>query len=277
MHTQKKYALNDTVNKMYLLLSFISIFGIVFIITREAKFSTTTILMWFQLSILFFTLLIAFFKKRIKLEIKIIWICIVLFCFFIVGIYSVGYLTSHKVYLLVIPLFLAFIVKHKHGLFILGFMLVVYVAFGYLHINEILLNKVDTSEYVVSLKSWILDGVILAVFALFILLFVQHYDKILQKYINNTDKLNVELAENRDRLLIKNEQLAVNSEKLEKSLQVAERALKMKSNLLTNSSHVLRTPLTVIKSSVGFLFKYWDKMDDDIKKEKLLKIDKRNY
>ncbi len=101
--------------------------------------------------------LIAFFRKRLSLSIKVYTIMVVVLLALISGLTKYGFLVSSKAYIILIPVFVSFILEYKKALMAMVFYGLVYSCFGVLYIYDIIPFTVDANEYVLDINAWLMD------------------------------------------------------------------------------------------------------------------------
>ena len=119
-------------------------------------------------------ILLAFFRKQLSLRLKIYAVMFLGFLALLSGFNTYGFLASSKIYILIIPVFVALIFSYRNALFILFLYILVYAAFGYLYSTGILVQtKVDANEFITRPLAWIAEANIILLTA-WALVYVSH-------------------------------------------------------------------------------------------------------
>ncbi len=133
-----------------------------------------TAALFFQGGLTLGIILLAFFRKQLSLRLKIYAVMLIGLLALFSGFNTYGFLASAKVYILIIPVFVALIFSYRNALFILFLYILVYAAFGYLYSTGLLgQTKVDANEYITRPFAWIAEANIILLTA-WALVYVSH-------------------------------------------------------------------------------------------------------
>jgi PAS domain S-box-containing protein len=183
-----KQKLTDVRNKtLNYTLSVVALLGTVsffLLLSRAIDFGFNPSFAISAISILVF-IAIFYFRHKLSIQQKTILLITFTTLLFGAGLYSFGYLAASKIFILGLPIIVSFISGNKKSFVVLLVMFALYAVFGFLYTHKILEYNFDTTGYIFSPTSWILEGVIilmsclgiLYVSNLFIEIIIENYAK----------------------------------------------------------------------------------------------------
>jgi PAS domain S-box-containing protein len=168
--------LNDVRNKtINYTLSVVAVLGtvtFVFLLIRAIDFGFNASFAISVISILVF-IAVFFIRHKLSLQKKIILLTIFTILLFTSGLYSFGYLAASKIFILGLPIIISFVSGNKKSFAVLLIMFVIYSIFGLLYAQNVIVYNFDTTGYINTPTSWILEGVIILLSCMGIL-FISH-------------------------------------------------------------------------------------------------------
>ncbi|GAF03938.1 ATP-binding protein [Saccharicrinis fermentans] len=160
------------------------LFGVVsYGVTLSRTFSYGLDMPFFVLSaVMAFLGCVVAFRKKIKLGFKIYTIMVVVLLAMISGLSKFGFLVSSKVYIVLIPVFVSFVLGYRKALLVLLVYCLVYCFFGWMYVSGMRPFTIDVQSYVLDVNAWLMDLSIIML-ASFALLYVskKYSDTILDK------------------------------------------------------------------------------------------------
>ena len=147
-----------------------------------------------------FIIIIALFRKRLHLKIKLSLVSIIAYFALLNGLSKLGSLASSKVFIVLIPILIIFLANYKYALGALLIFLLTFLVFAYLHTSGNLAISTDADVYAKGTFIWSLDFInyIGVVWALAYA--AQKYFRTLKRQLVLTDSQNEELTLHKDNL-----------------------------------------------------------------------------
>ncbi len=136
-------------------------------------------------------ILIAIFRKKIQLELKVLVIIIGLYTIIVTDILNWGLLSDNKTLLVIIPFFafLAFKLRNAILIFIMG--ILIFLVLGYLTKLGLIEQNAGYLERGVSMTVWIINALLITVVSSVIIIIVRHFFNIFIKLIENLESQNI--------------------------------------------------------------------------------------
>jgi PAS domain S-box-containing protein len=172
---------------------------------------------------------IAWFRKKIKPNMKIYSAMFVVMLAFVSGLSKYGFLISSKSFIILIAVFVSFVFNYKKALWSLFLFTGVYLLFGILYIKGILFFDIEVETYSLSATAWIMDVVIIVLVTLSLLYVAKYFSKTIFDKLNVINEKNIDLLnrEKKYRLLFENSIDAIVLLKNRKVYDVNNSALKL--------------------------------------------------
>ena len=150
-------------------------------------------------------------RKSIGLSVKTAIVLFIIYAIFLSSFVKFGFLASSKVYLVIAPIFSAFILGYRKTIILILVSVAIYFVVGFLFIREILIYSFDVKEYIMSTNSWLMDGSIIILTAIAVMIIGNQYGKSLISKIRDLEIRNKEVSdsEKKFRLLYENSNDAI--------------------------------------------------------------------
>lgn len=195
---------NKVVNYTLVVVSSIVIITQSFIVYRDISFGSIGAAFYIQNIAVIYFLVITIFRKKIGLTLKVTSIALVIFFVFVTGMYKYGFLASGKIYVVVGPLFLSFLMNRKKSTYLLTVLIITYLTLGYLFTSGVLKypgNEITfVSEYVSEYYIWFTEALTIF-FVSYGLLFVgSKFDEALRRNYRQIKNQNLELEKHQEEL-----------------------------------------------------------------------------
>lgn len=119
-------------------------------------------------------ILISIFRNKLNYTFKIIAFSLIVMLAVSINLVNFGFLANSRIFMVTLPLFLAFLIPLKRAFFVLILIVVLYVTIGLLYYNNILYYSFDINIYLSKLSIWIISSLIILISSLSIL-FAGHF------------------------------------------------------------------------------------------------------
>lgn len=172
---------------------------------------------------------IAWFRKKVKPNMKIYSAIFVVLLAFVSGLSKYGFLISSKSFIILIAVFVSFVFNFKKALWSLFLFTGVYLLFGILYIKGILFFDIEVKDYSLSATAWVMDVIIIVLVTLALLYVARYFSKTIFDKLNVINEKNKDLLnrEKKYRLLFENSIDAIVLLKNRKVYDVNNSALKL--------------------------------------------------
>lgn len=158
------------------------------------------------------------YRKSLSLKVKLFVMMMGLFVIITNGLFNLGVLASAKVYIVMVPVYMSFLLGYKKSLFTLLALISLYGGIGVLYLNGYLQYTVDVNTFVHAPSSWIAEGIIIFLSAFCLLYVGRYYRSYLLEQQKKVETQNVALSRQHERLeyLVKErtEELEASNEEL---------------------------------------------------------------
>jgi signal transduction histidine kinase len=124
--------------------------------------------------------ILAIFRNKLSLGFKITSLVSIILLTIVTGLNSMGFLASATIYIAITPFLISIIYSYRQAFAILCGLTLIYVVFGFLYINEVITYSIDIVGVANSLKSWILDAIIIFMTSWAVLLVGYNFNKRLE-------------------------------------------------------------------------------------------------
>lgn len=163
-----------------------------FIIQAGTGIRTQFIINSLNLSVLY---LVTIFRNKIPLKIKIVTLVVFQLIGLVTGLYSHGILSSAKIFIVVSPVFLSFIVSYRKSVFVLLLSLSIMLVFAILYNTEILPSPVEVKTFIDIHSIWIIDLVVIFLTSLGLLYVTIFFNTSLMDYSSRVKEQNKDLTD----------------------------------------------------------------------------------
>lgn len=152
---------NRIVDQLLIVISFLGVFIISLSILGVYLFGPriTTLM---HSGLLTLAILLTIFRNHFKPVVKLALLLFFLGADILFSIYQLGYISSAKIVITILPVFISFICPMRKAVYFLVLMTVAYLTLGYLHIEGVLEAGVSAEEVISRPFSWIMDCAIIA-------------------------------------------------------------------------------------------------------------------
>lgn len=132
-----------------------------------------------EIGIYICVLIIVGFRKKLSVNLKVSTYIIITLSYIVLEISKYGFLASAKLFIVIIPIVISFLVSYRSSIAILGIYIGVYIIFAFLYTNKTLNYNFDTTNYLTDSQVWTLDIVVATFSALGLLYIGNIYRKVL--------------------------------------------------------------------------------------------------
>jgi len=153
-----------------------------------------------QSIVILYITLVVIFRKRISLRIKILSIMLVIVVVMISALLDYGFLASSKVYIIILPVFLSFIISYRSSVISLLILMLIYITFAVLYTRGYLDYSIDANSYISSYNSWSIDGVILFLTSFGLLYIGKFFSEAISKNLSKIQSSNAKLERRKKKL-----------------------------------------------------------------------------
>jgi len=152
-----------------------------------------------QISSMIILIISSYFRKHLSIGFKIVIMTFVLVSISIVNFYVFGIFSNMKIFIVVFPIFLSFVLPLKKALFALIFLILVYCIYAYFFTKGILVYSFNINLWATNTGVWI-TGIVVIITASVGLLLVGHFfNEALRKNFVLLKKQNIELTNNEEK------------------------------------------------------------------------------
>ncbi len=193
------YALRDRViNQSFVAISALAAVGILVSVFRAFTYGITVHSYVIIIATSFF-LAIAIFRKKFSLSFKIVLLVLTVLVVVVSALGAFGFLASAKIYIALVPIYIAFLVSYRYALIALFAYLLVYLGAGHLYAMGYLTYDVDVLLFVDELTTWYAEGAIILLTAWGLLHVGYNYRRFLDDYYDTIKRQYKQLTENQNR------------------------------------------------------------------------------
>lgn len=185
---------NSIMNTSILVGSLIGILAEIFTTYRAVTYGFTMVY-FVQSAVVGLILIVAYYRKSLSLTFKVNVLNLLIVATILAGLIKFGFLISSKVFIVAMPLVLAFIMRTKFTVWILIGFILVYAIFGYLYSNGILMLNFDANSYVTSGAIWAMDIAHIVIIALGVLFMGQKFNKAVTDNFRLIKAQNIDLTD----------------------------------------------------------------------------------
>lgn len=151
-------------------------------------------------SIDFFILLsLTLFRKYLNIKIKAYIIIIISFSVIFASLLSVGFFASARLYIIVIPIYLYFVLSYRQAIFTFVVYIILFIIFGYLYVGGFLNYNFNLADYIAKPVVWMIESINIIALSMGILIVIHHYSKSLINNYNEIQYQNEELNKNKEK------------------------------------------------------------------------------
>jgi len=116
---------------------------------------------------------VAIFRKRLSLQFKVWFLVFCMYTVMTLFLGQRGFLASAKIYMVIVPIFLSFIVPYRQALASLLVFLATYLVIGHLHCSGALDSNIDDQSYTQDIVVWYTESFVMILVAIG-LLYIGH-------------------------------------------------------------------------------------------------------
>lgn len=239
---------NKIVNQALVVFSILGLVNQPLVILRALNFgfNPSTII---QITIACFLFILTFYRKKISLTSKITSLIIIILVVFISGLFSYGFLTSSKIYIVAIGIFVSFIVPFKQTLVATILYIFCFLLFAFLYTSGYLLYTFDVNKYVNSPISWIIDSSILVFTTLGLIYVGYNFRKVILDNYVQIEAQNIELINHRENLEKLVKERTEELETVNEELKSTNEELFKKNRIINDQNVELKTTLEHLKET----------------------------
>lgn len=187
-------------NSSILIFALIGVLGYFFIVLRAKTYGIDTTFI-IQSLLAFSLFILAFFRKKLSLNFKVIGISLIVFGVFVIGMYKFGFLATAKVMVIAIPVFLSFMLSFRKTVASLFIIMACYIAFGVLSISGLHSVNIDPDKYISSGVVWAMDGTMLFLTAFGLFYVGRLFSQTIQNNSNIIEQVNFKMQKREDQLV----------------------------------------------------------------------------
>jgi len=184
--------------------------------------------------------IVAVFRKKIKLNIKVYIIIACILVGIINAFSNLGFLASAKFYIIMTPVLLSFVMSFKKSFALLTLFVLVYSIFGYLYVNKIVKIEIDANSYIINDKTWIVDAIVLFSVSFCLIYVGSKYLKEVLRNLLIINKQNKKLSQNEVELLRHRDNLEILVKQKTEDLEIAIEELKSTNNELSDKNEIIQ-------------------------------------
>ncbi len=198
MKTELIQLKEKVVNQALVAFSIIGAFVQAFVAIRAFTYGLD-IYFFLQTFWVFLLFAITIFRKKIRLNIKLLFFMLIIFFVMAFGLKAVGFLASSKVYVAIVPVFISFILKYKNALLSLAVYFSLYFAFAFLYSSGTIEYSIDPTAYANNIVSWLVDSCVLMLTAWGLLYVGNSFSSTLVLSNQKIQKQNIELSDKEEK------------------------------------------------------------------------------
>lgn len=144
-------------------------------------------------------LLLTLFRKHLNFKIKAYVIILITFSVIFASLLSVGFLASSKLYIIVIPIYLYFVLSYRKAIFTFILYILLFILFGYLYVGGFLDYNFNLNDYLSKPVVWVIESINIIALSLGILIVIHYYSKSLMENYKEIQSKNEELHKNEEK------------------------------------------------------------------------------
>ncbi|MDW7692469.1 ATP-binding protein [Flammeovirgaceae bacterium SG7u.111] len=198
---------------------------------------------YIQTCALLMLITLAIYRKKLSFGLKVYILIFVVFIAIAAGLYSFGILASSSVFIVALPIFASFNLSIKKSFILWLFLILMYVTFGILFLEGVLVYPFDMSEYLENSSLWLVERIVDLVLASIGLLFIGHY--FTQALINNQEEIEAQ----KNQLLLHKEQLEELVKERTRELELANKELSLQSKQIKDQNRELQSIIEHLKET----------------------------
>jgi len=199
IHKNIKELQSKAVNASIVLFASVGVLLILFVFFRALTFGFN-LAFFLQAIGVFFIVLAAIFKNKLSTNAKALALTLVTLLTVSTGMYSYGFLSSAKVYIVVLPIFTTFVVSYRKGIYSLIILFVIYTVIALLYITKTVEYTIDVEKYIANTRIWVVDISIILLMALGLMLVAHFFRKTILINYHQIEQQNSKLLDDDKKL-----------------------------------------------------------------------------